>query len=248
MRINRFVRTALVVLFLGVIIYALFQLWQIDHNNQREMTVREELKQYKPTAPHEKNTAEEAVIVNQSILDLQQVNADIVGWVTLDGTRIDYPFVQTSDNDYYLRRDIYGDYLYAGTIFMDYRNAADFTDFSTVLYGHNMQNGSMLADIRRYADQAFFEANDSGWLYLAHDTHKLEVLAYLVVNDDDDWVYTVRSMDALAREAFLSYLEENARCYRTLSIEPEDTLVTFSTCTTAYGEKRHILVAKLMSK
>ena len=79
--------------------------------------------------------------IDFSALDFQ--NPDVVAWIQIPGTQINYPVVQGKDNDYYLHRDLNGQKSTAGTIFLDYADQADFSSLHNVLYGHHMKNGSM---------------------------------------------------------------------------------------------------------
>ena len=81
---------------------------------------------------------------------LRAVNPDVVAWIKIPGTVVDYPVVQTKDNQYYLKRGFDGKKNSCGTIFMNTYNRTDFSDYNTVLYGHNMKNGSMFAVINKY--------------------------------------------------------------------------------------------------
>jgi len=74
---------------------------------------------------------------------LQAINPDIVGWLTIDGTNIDYPIARHSDNDYYLHHLFTGEWNSSGCLFMDCRNEPDFSDRHTIIYGHHMDNGTM---------------------------------------------------------------------------------------------------------
>lgn len=177
-------------------------------------------------------------IVNQNIVDLQNdVNSDIVGWITIDGTLIDYPFVQTDDNSYYLDKNIKKEKAAAGTIFMDCRCAEDFSDFNTVLYGHHMKNKSMFGNVKLFADPEFFASHTTGTLYTKYGTYDLEIFAYMVVRSDDDMIYNL-SPD---QDSFYEYVRENARQYR----EPSDEgkVVTLSTCAYEFDGARMVLLA-----
>jgi len=181
---------------------------------------------------------EPPIIVNQNIVDMQNdVNADIVGWLTIPNTLIDYPFVIAADNDFYLRRNIYKQQATAGSIFMDYRCAKDFTDFNTVIYGHNMKNRSMFGDLRLFADPDFFESSTSATLFAKNNTYTLEIFAYMVVRFDDKMIYN----PSASKEDFFEYVKQHARRYR----EPTRTesIVTLSTCAYDYDGARMILLA-----
>ena len=91
---------------------------------------------------------------------LKEKNEEIYAWITVPGTQIDYPVVQSgSDDSFYMHRGIDRGYLYAGAIYTERKNNKDFTDFNTVLYGHNMKDGSMFAGLHSFKDRDFFDKN-----------------------------------------------------------------------------------------
>ena len=96
---------------------------------------------------------------------LKQINADIVAWLRIPGV-LDYPVVQGTDNSYYLHNTFRKEYNIAGSIFLDARNASDFSDSKNIIYGHNMRNGSMFHVLRKFQDLDFYQANREIWLYL----------------------------------------------------------------------------------
>ena len=180
-------------------------------------------------------------IVNQSIVDMQHdVSADIVGWLTIPNTRIDYPFVIAEDNDFYLRRNIYKQQAVAGSIFMDYRCARDLTDPNTVIYGHNMKNRSMFGELRLFADPGFFESNTTGTLFVNDNTYDLEIFAYMVVRFDDKLIYS----PSADREQLLEYAQSCTHRYR----EPAapGNVLTLSTCAYDFDGARMVLLAVIV--
>ena len=180
----------------------------------------------------------ENTIINQNIVDLQnEVNADIIGWLTIPDTNIDYPVVLADDNDYYLNRDIYGNQAKGGSLFMDYRCAPNFSAPNTVIYGHNMKNRSMFGDLRKFADSGFFDSNVSGTLYVKDNTYSLDIFAYMVVRADDVIIY-----DPYAeRNIFDEYVGKKARRYR--GPQGPGNIVTLSTCAYEFKDARMILLA-----
>ena len=98
---------------------------------------------------------------------LRQVNPDVIGWIRIPDTKIDYPFLQGEDNEYYLTHTWEGEKNAAGSIFLECMNSGDLTDFNTILYGHNMNSGAMFAGLRKYTSQNFFEAHP--YVYLLED-------------------------------------------------------------------------------
>ena len=108
---------------------------------------------------------------------LQEKNPDIIGWIYVGCADISYPVLQAKDNDYYLHRDYRGQYLYAGSIFADYRNSRHFSDINTILYGHNMKNGSMFGRLKRLGVKKYYETDRSVWLFTPEGAYCYEALA-----------------------------------------------------------------------
>ena len=210
--------------------YSGWQIWLAYGDYRAEAEIHDAVMEFKPTADE---------IINQSVIDLRAKYPDAVGWIIVPGTNIDYPFVQSKDNDYYLRRDLDGKYALASTLFMDYRCEKDFTSASTIIYGHHMKNGSMFGMLKRFADKAFFDKNEYGTIYLPYETITLEFFAYLVVKATDGEIYC-----ATPGDGYLDYVRENARQWREISLTDEDKLVTLSTCAYEFDGARMVLLAK----
>ena len=117
-----------------------------------EDEINEMLADMKSTETAETETAsEETAIIPVKFGELQSVNPDVYAWITVPGTEIDYPILQhPSDNSYYLMHNIDGSYGYPGCIYTENLNSKDFTDNNTVIYGHNMKNGSMFAQLHKF--------------------------------------------------------------------------------------------------
>ena len=214
-------------------LYSGYRIWLIRGDYKAEAGLHDSIMEYKPEpAPDE--------TANQSVIDLQAKYPDVIGWLTVPGTNIDYPFVWYKDNDYYLRRDLNGDYALAGTLFMDCRCEKDFTSQNTIIYGHHMKNGSMFGTLKSFADKAFFEANTQGTIFLPHETITLEFFAYLVVKATDGEIYS-----AAPGDGYLDYVRQNARQWREISLTDEDRLVSLSTCAYEFDGARMVLLAKI---
>lgn len=112
-----------------------------------------------------------------SLDQLKEQNGDLVGWLTMEGTDIDYPVVQAADNDYYLRRSFDGSYLYTGTLFMDYRCRPDCGGLYSIIYGHNIKSGMMFHCLADYQQQDYFAAHQYGWYVTPEAAYRLEAVA-----------------------------------------------------------------------
>ena len=151
-------------LMLALLAFGGFALWQ-DAALRRGAFVGAELLQYKPAAP---------AADNPTLAGLQTVNPDVCGWLTVDGTGIDYPVVQGATNMDYVNRDVYGDFSLSGAIFLDSRCAADLTDPYTVIYGHHMDNSAMFGDVARFAEADYFAAHPAGSISLPDAAYTIE--------------------------------------------------------------------------
>lgn len=165
---------------------------------------------------------------------LQSVNSDVIAWVEVEGTDIDYPILyDTSDNMYYLNHTYHGTYTASGSIFMQDYNSDDFSDFNTVLYGHNMADGSMFAQLHRFRESSsFFEENDTIIVYTpnrkltyeifaAYRTDNLNIMLNFVYDTPED------------REEYIDHIYshyEVARFDEDITITEEDHILTLSTC------------------
>jgi len=259
---KRILLRSIAVVLAAVIVYSGYRLWDIQHNYAQEKAVYSQLLQYKP-APgtpspgpalgsdpgsvpgSDSAAAGPAPVVNQNIVDLQAKYPGVAGWLTVPNTNIDYPFAQSADNDYYLRRDLDGKSLTAGTLFMDYRNHKDFSDFNTIVYGHHMKNGSMFGTLNFFNTRSFFDNNATGTIYLADKTYKIKFFAFIVIRPDDAEIYDPAVSGDADKAAFLTYVKSAARYYRDVGVTLNDRLVTLSTCNYEFNNARMVLIGTL---
>lgn len=164
---------------------------------------------------------------------LQGVNPDVVGWIyieALDG--ISYPVVQGEDNEEYLHTTYEKNYNFAGTIFIDYENSRDFTDCNTLVYGHNMKNGSMFGRLKNFSeDQTTYEKSKYFWIFTPEKDYRYEIISAYTTGVNSD-TYTLFKGPG---DEFQEYLD-TIKGYS--EIETDDTeltikdrIVTLSTCT-----------------
>ena len=175
------------------------------------------------------------------VRQLSAEHSDSVAWLYVPDTNIDYPIMQSGDNDYYTRRAADGSYLYAGSLFMDYRCSSDFSDFNSVIYGHNMGNGTMFADIPNYENEEYFMEHSYGWLTTDDNVRLIDFFA-VARTVDTSGLYLADS----TFEKWDSQLRNCASIYKEIGISEEDNLITLSTCTSVEGNSRTILVGKII--
>lgn len=229
--INSVITFLEVVVLLGMLIFGVYAIWdnkQIDNENTAS-----EYEMYKPTA---KDT--------RTYEDFRAVNPDVCGWLTITGTGVDYPLVQGEDNDEYMNKTPDLKFALSGSLFLDYRNAEDFSDYNTIIYGHHMEGPSMFGALDQYASEEFFEDHEEGLLYFDSRWHVLEIFAYLEVDAYDQEIYGI----AGSEEAFQTYLDDvraKAVHYRDVGVDAEDHILVMSTCMTDKTNGRYIVLAKI---
>lgn len=175
---------------------------------------------------------------------LVSVNEDVIAWIYIEDTNINYPVVQGDDNRYYASAMFNHDYNKAGSIFMDYRNQPDFTDKHTIIYGHNMRNGSMFADVRKYQDQEFYDEHPTGLIMTPEKNYHFEVVAaYVASLADNAWQLEFFSDEDL--EVWLREAMERSEFTSSTIPTAQDQIITLSTCSYEYSDARFVLVGIL---
>ena len=179
---------------------------------------------------------------------LWEINPEIYAWIRIPDTKIDYPILQHEGEDqgYYLTRDIYGENSQAGSIYTEHYNRKDFTDPNTLLYGHNMKNGSMFHNVRYFAEREYFDEHEDLYIYVPGKILKYQIITCYEYDDR----HILGSFDFSDEEVFEEYLEEimNPRSMYTMvregvELTPENRIVTLSTCVANKPNNRRLLQA-----
>ena len=172
---------------------------------------------------------------------LLDVNSDVVGWLYLKDSKVSFPVVQGKDNAEYLYWLINGEYNGAGTPFMDFRNSPDYSDRNTIIYGHNMNNGTMFADIHKYTDQAYYDSHPVIQLLTPNGDYELEIFAgYITGLDADAWQLEFASDEEF--EDCLERARDKSAFVSPVIPTAQDRIVTLSTCSSSYLETRFVLL------
>ena len=175
--------------------------------------------------------------------DLLNRNGDVIAWINVPGTEINYPVVISRDNYEYLSRDLDGNHSSAGTVFIDMINLPDFTERVTVLYGHNMKNGTKFAGLHRFRDVEFFKENRELKLYMPEGMRIYDIIA-AYVTDDNNILYQTDYSDDTVWEAYIGKIFGNtdprANLY-VLSVGEDDLILTLSTCVAGRDDQRYLV-------
>ncbi len=183
---------------------------------------------------------------------LQELNKDIYAWIYIPNTGIDLPVFQASadkDDNYYMYRNVKGEYEFKGSIYSQRLNKKDFSDPVTVLYGHHMLDDSMFSNLHYFMDKQFFRENEYFYIYTPG-----HILTYHIVSAHEyDERHILNSFDFKQERAFRDYLDYImaprtmvAYVRESVVLTTEDRIVTLSTCTEG-GSARYLVQGVLIS-
>ena len=180
---------------------------------------------------------------------LRETGPDIIGWLNLPDTAINYPVTQADDNEYYLRHLYDGTYNKTGCLFADYENQEDFSDRNTIIYGHNMRDGSMFAALNEYDEQSYFDGHPQMYLATPGGGYVVEIFTAFVAkpsesgSDTSPWRLSFK--DDGAYTTWLSEMAGRSVIETDVTVTSSDKVLTLSTCTPG-GASRFIVMGKLL--
>ncbi len=161
---------------------------------------------------------------------LKEINEDVVGWISIDDTVIDYPVVKGKNNTEYTNKDIYGEFTIGGSIYLDSRDKSDFSYSYNVIYGKNYSNGKMLGDLDKYLDEEYLKAHRTGTLYTEGKEYKLKVVASLRMNSENKEFLKAYDVTEADMERKILDLKDVAICMIDKGIKQSDKVL----CITNY--------------
>ena len=254
------IRTILIVIFVILVLVFLYSTYRVTrtihqynestryYERTRKDAVVVDDKPASPLAPGDVSDPEQQRMTSPISVDfdaLTENNSDVKAWLYCPDTKIDYPVVQSKDNSYYLYRFMDGSYNPSGTLFIDYRNMGDFTSKNTVIYGHHMGDGSMLASLVDYADQTYYDEHPFLFLNTPEGNYRLDVFAGFVTWYDSR-VYTFDFESRTEFDEWVNLMRGYSDFSCDVNVGLDDRIVTLSTCTYDYDNARYVLMAKLV--
>lgn len=254
-------------LFLGfciaILLFSVYKLGSIFMGYRSGEKEYKELRQYvmeEPLAPEEvltgissgeepdgdgeevQTTTSLVPMTRIDLSSLQNMNSEAVGWIEIPGTVISYPMVHTTDNSYYLTHTFRKENNKSGSIFIETANKADFSDLHTIIYGHNMKDGSMFAGLKNYETQSYLQAHPYIYIDLADGAHCYQIFSCHEA-DVTDITYTIGYAADDTYAAFLDALKAASLYDTGVSVGTGDSVITLSTCT-SNGSMRFVVHAK----
>lgn len=178
---------------------------------------------------------------------LQKINEDVKAWIHLEDTVIDYPVLQTTNNDYYLYHMFNGEENGAGSIFIDYRNETPFEEFNTILHGHRMKDGTMFKPLIQYRDMEFYEEHPVMEILTPEKEYDLHIFAVVTIPADSD-LYQFSFEDVADKSDYLNRIASLNEITTDVQVGTDDRIVMMSTCTYEIDDGRLCVYGKLVPK
>lgn len=216
-------------------------------NDNTEGVVETEFESSEDVSINEEDTEAEMQLLPE-LVELYGVNEDLFGWIYIEGTEIDYPIVQASDNKYYLSHNFYKDEDTAGTLFADYRNAG-VSDTNIIIYGHNMRTGKMFGTLDKYEDYGFYQQHQTISLETLYEKHTYKIIAVckgrVAYSDEEGFRYYnfINASTNTELEAFWKNIMEHSLYDVTHEFNETDNYLTLSTCNSFTENGRLYIVA-----
>lgn len=216
---------------------------EIEQEEQEEVVIVEQKEEIKEKDPYWEYI--NMSIINVDFYDLKEVNSDVVGWITINGTNINYPFVQTNNNEYYLTHAFDKSHNSAGWVFLDYRNSPDLSDKNNIIYAHGRYDKTMFGTLRNALTNGWLN-NKNNYVIKISDIYNnslWQVFSIYHIPVTSDYL----KIDFKNEQSFLNFadmlIKRSAYNFNT-TIGANDKILTLSTC---YNDKeRVVLHAKLI--
>ncbi len=173
--------------------------------------------------------------------ELQETYPDAIGWIYIPDTSINYPIMQGEDNDFYLTHGTDGRSLKCGCIELDFRCESRLQNNFNILYGHNMKNGSMFANVCRFKEKAYYDSHPYGWVYTSNAVYRLDFFSVAVTDWHDEIYNGFRSLDE-----WTPHLKGISRIHEDVELTEQDRLVLLSTCSYEFKNARTVLTGRLV--
>lgn len=177
-------------------------------------------------------------------ITLRHRNSHYIGWINIADTSISYPMVQAADNDYYLRRSFDGEYLRAGSIFLDYRSSGSFSQTNTVIYGHHMKDGSMFAGLKEYMDEPYANEHKTIEIYTPDHMLLYEIFSVYQTHTSSD-CFTFGFGSDQQRAEWVERMAGHSKFDLGVEVSGDDKIITLVTCIGGNPEDRYVVQAVL---
>ena len=235
------------VILLTISLYFLMGFFVQERQDNQLQQELQELMQEKED--ESEDTSDDPLIeIDAGILALHEENPDCIGWLTIDGTRIDYPVMyRPGDKNYYLHRDFNGEYSANGCLFLAEECVPGDSD-NLIIYGHHMNSGKMFADLEKYKDEGFYEEHPIILFRTIWGNEQYQIFAAFTTpvytGNDFDYYSFIKAGTVEDYKKFVASVKEKSLYQTGTTAKYRDKLLTLSTCEYSQKNGRMVLVAK----
>ncbi len=235
--VNSVVNAVVFVAIIVLVIVSLYAFW--DSHQVTQAASNQQFEKYMPTKSDPSISFEQ----------LQKINPEVVSWLEIYGTGVNYPVTQAADdNEKYLNINAFGKEALSGSLYLDFRNSPHFTDFNTIMYGHHMASSMMFGDLTRFVDKSYFDIHKYGDLYYDGVHHGLEIFAFVHTDGYNTRVYAPAIKGADLQQDYLDYMLSISGLSRDIGVSVNDHILVMSTCSDESTNGRDVLLARIDSK
>lgn len=210
-----------------------------DGDDETQTTEPKEADGSEPNATPETDPEHQELSIAIDFGQLLTQYPDTVGWLYCEGTPINYPVMQSSDNNYYLRRLPDGTYNTAGSLFADYRCGEIGESNNYIIYGHNMKNGTMFSSLTKYKSQSYYDEHPVLYLFTPETNYRINLIAGFVSKPTGEVYECEQSVAQILEYRSLSTFVAD------VSLSESDMFITLSTCSYEFENARYVVIGKL---
>ena len=253
---------AILLASLVLIVVASVNIFKLSREYQKGINEYKELENYvtvveAPKAePKEEEVVRETEKVKESVipvnvevdfLALRAINTDLVGWLYYEPLEINYPIVRGDDNEYYTHYTFENEKNASGAIFMDCLNKPDMSSYNTIIYGHNMRNGTMFGSLKKLlSDYSIIEENPYFYVFTEEKAYMYEITSVYITNQASDTYNLVNN--ETEQQEYIDYIESSSTWYWEKELKNTDKIVTLSTCHGLHSNNRTVVHGVLIAE
>lgn len=217
--------TLIQIVLIAVIIFSGIKIIEWIKSNKKNKDIMSEIKENVVINNEMDSNNEEYKI---DFAKLKQKNSDAIAWIKVNGTDIDFPVVKGTDNSYYLTHNFDKEKNKAGWIFADYRNKFDGTDKNIIIYGHNMKNGSMFANLKDVIKEEWYNNENNKYIALITENENCKYQVFSVYQTETEEYYLQTNISNF--KEFVEKIKGRSKKNFNVDIKETDSILTLSTC------------------
>lgn len=228
-------RIVVIIILLAIIAFCLYKVVPYVWNNLKEKNTFEQMSQDYTSADQADTDRDDwwYTDVDVDVAGLQSAYPDVAGWIRFDQPQdtilVDYPILYSGDDDTYLHRNMKKEYSYPGCIFLEGENSPDFSDMSSLIYGHNMRNGTMFGTLKHFQENGVYDANAYFTIYTKDMAYRYHIFSCFTTGSSSD-VYMVGFEADETYQAYINDLVNRSVIDTGIVPASDQKIVLLSTC------------------